>query len=72
MMIFANFGGGGYYYIEHAPWNGLHIADVIFPWFMWIMGAVIPITLPSKLKQTSKKEIFYDVFLVNHSILTLN
>ncbi|CAH0547298.1 unnamed protein product [Brassicogethes aeneus] len=61
LMIFANFGAGGYYFIEHATWNGLHVADLIFPWFIWIMGALIPITLPSKLRQ-EKQKIITEVF----------
>jgi heparan-alpha-glucosaminide N-acetyltransferase len=44
MMIFANRGSGGYYYLNHAPWEGLHFADVIFPWFIFIMGASIAIS----------------------------
>ena len=36
--MFVNYGGGGYYFFEHAPWNGLTFADLLFPWFMWMMG----------------------------------
>ena len=38
LMIFVNYGGGGYWFFEHAAWNGLTIADLLFPWFMWMMG----------------------------------
>ncbi|EDW29840.1 GL15027 [Drosophila persimilis] len=31
LMIFVNSGGGGYAWIEHAAWNGLHLADLVFP-----------------------------------------
>lgn len=31
-MIFVNYGGGNYWFFEHAEWNGLTFADVIFPW----------------------------------------
>lgn len=47
-MIFANSGCGKYYWIEHAPWNGIHPADFIFPSFLWIMGVCIPISLKSQ------------------------
>jgi predicted acyltransferase len=23
----------GYWFFEHSPWNGITIADVIFPWY---------------------------------------
>lgn len=52
-MIFCNYGGGGYFFMEHAVWNGLTVADLVFPWFLWIMGVCIPISVAS----TFKKEI---------------
>ncbi len=38
IMIFVNYGGGGYWFFDHSAWNGLTVADLVFPWFMWIMG----------------------------------
>jgi hypothetical protein len=38
IMIFVNYGGGGYWFFDHAPWHGLTFADLLFPWFMWMMG----------------------------------
>ena len=32
LMIFVNDGAGGYSFFEHATWNGLQLADVVFPW----------------------------------------
>ena len=32
LMIFVNDGAGGYWFMEHAPWNGLRVADLEFPW----------------------------------------
>ncbi len=37
-MIFVNYGGGGYWFFNHSVWNGLTVADLVFPWFVWIMG----------------------------------
>ncbi|KAK9881463.1 hypothetical protein WA026_016348 [Henosepilachna vigintioctopunctata] len=51
IMIFVNLGGGGYDILEHAPWNGMHLADFVFPCFLWIMGACIPISLTSSFKK---------------------
>ena len=33
LMIFVNDGAGGYWFLEHATWNGLQVADVVFPWY---------------------------------------
>ena len=40
IMIFVNYGGGGYWYYNHSMWYGLTVADCVFPWFMWIMVSV--------------------------------
>lgn len=33
-MIFVNDGAGGYSILEHATWNGLQLADLVFPWYI--------------------------------------
>jgi heparan-alpha-glucosaminide N-acetyltransferase len=33
-MIFVNHGGGGYWFLDHATWNGLLVADLVFPWYV--------------------------------------
>ncbi|XP_055915706.1 heparan-alpha-glucosaminide N-acetyltransferase [Eupeodes corollae] len=55
LMIFVNSGGGGYWWIEHAPWNGLHLADIVFPCFLWIMGVCIPFSIKSQLSRGTTK-----------------
>lgn len=51
MMIFVNDGAGGYSILEHATWDGLLIGDFVFPWFMWIMGVCLPISVGSQLSR---------------------
>lgn len=43
LMIFVNYGAGEYNWLKHAPWDGLHLADVVFPFFIFIMGASIAV-----------------------------
>jgi predicted acyltransferase len=44
--------------MEHVPWAGFHFYDLIFPLFMFISGATIPIALLSKLdKGTPRKDV---------------
>lgn len=54
-MIFVNNGGGHYWWTEHAPWNGLHLADIVFPSFLWIMGVCIPISIKSQISRDVTK-----------------
>ncbi|XP_055380975.1 heparan-alpha-glucosaminide N-acetyltransferase [Condylostylus longicornis] len=64
LMIFVNSGGGHYFWIEHAPWNGLHVADVVFPWFLWIMGVAIPFSIHSQLNRSiSKMKLLKHIFV---------
>ena len=52
VMIFVNYGGGGYWFFAHSKWNGLTVADLVFPWFMWIMGVSTAISTRSKLRNS--------------------
>ncbi|XP_053204597.1 heparan-alpha-glucosaminide N-acetyltransferase-like [Panonychus citri] len=51
MMIFVNYGSAGYAFLDHAPWFGLTIADVIFPWFIFIMGVSLSLSIESQVKR---------------------
>ena len=33
IMCFVNYGGGGYWFLDHSNWNGLTVADLVFPWY---------------------------------------
>ncbi|XP_067011142.2 heparan-alpha-glucosaminide N-acetyltransferase [Anabrus simplex] len=61
-MIFVNYGGGHYYFFKHSVWNGLTVADLVFPWFLWIMGASLVISLRSQLRSTlRRRQLFLKV-----------
>ncbi|KAK1176006.1 heparan-alpha-glucosaminide N-acetyltransferase isoform X1 [Acipenser oxyrinchus oxyrinchus] len=51
IMIFVNYGGGRYWFFRHESWNGLTVADLVFPWFVFIMGTSITLSLNSVLKR---------------------
>ncbi|CAG9802036.1 unnamed protein product [Chironomus riparius] len=48
LMIFVNYGGGYYWWTGHADWNGFLMADIVFPWFLFIMGVCIPMSIRSQ------------------------
>ncbi|RVE50772.1 hypothetical protein evm_004521 [Chilo suppressalis] len=50
LMIFVNAGGGGYAIFSHSVWNGLTIADVVFPWFAFAMGEALVLSLNARLR----------------------
>ncbi|RMZ99132.1 heparan-alpha-glucosaminide N-acetyltransferase [Brachionus plicatilis] len=54
LMIFVNYGSGGYKFMQHVPWHGITIADFVFPWFLWIMGFTMPMNISSQMKKNKK------------------
>ncbi|XP_041974872.1 heparan-alpha-glucosaminide N-acetyltransferase-like [Aricia agestis] len=50
LMIFVNSGGGGYRVFSHATWDGLTVADVVFPWFAFTMGESLVLSLNARLR----------------------
>ncbi|GAV08102.1 hypothetical protein RvY_17843 [Ramazzottius varieornatus] len=57
LMIFVNAGAGGYWFLEHIPWNGVLMADLLFPWFMFIMGVAICIAMRSSTRKGLPKPL---------------
>ncbi|XP_030740520.1 heparan-alpha-glucosaminide N-acetyltransferase [Echinops telfairi] len=55
LMVFVNYGGGRYWYFKHASWNGLTVADLVFPWFVFIMGTSIFLSMTSILQRGCSK-----------------
>ncbi|XP_045074777.1 heparan-alpha-glucosaminide N-acetyltransferase isoform X2 [Coregonus clupeaformis] len=50
IMVFVNYGGGRYWFFRHESWNGLTVADLVFPWFVFIMGTSITLSVSSALR----------------------
>ena len=67
-MIFVNYGGGGYWFFNHSPWNGITVADLVFPWFVWIMGVSIVYSFHGR-KQDSFMSRFYQI--IRRSIILM-
>ena len=44
IMTFVNYGAGDYAFLDHAVWNGLHLADLVFPCFVFLMGVSISLS----------------------------
>ncbi|XP_027251168.1 heparan-alpha-glucosaminide N-acetyltransferase isoform X1 [Cricetulus griseus] len=55
LMVFVNYGGGKYWYFKHSSWNGLTVADLVFPWFVFIMGSSVFLSMTSALHRGCSK-----------------
>ena len=48
LMVIVNVQGSGddaFSLLNHAPWHGLTFADLVFPWFLFIVGLSAPLAL---------------------------
>ncbi|KAB0792026.1 hypothetical protein PPYR_13987 [Photinus pyralis] len=70
IMIFVNYGGGRYWFFRHSVWNGLTVADLVFPWFVWIMGLSLTVSLGNRLRRAvPRRQLFMSV--VQRSLLLI-
>jgi predicted acyltransferase len=61
MMLVNNPGNWSAVYppLLHAPWHGWTFTDVIFPFFLWIVGVAIPLSTTRRLEQgQGRMELF--------------
>src|SRR5450759_1203726 len=61
MMLVNNPGTWSALYkpLDHAVWHGWTFTDLIFPFFIWIVGVAIPLSTARRLDQgTSRLELF--------------
>ena len=42
--------GGAYPAINHSPWNGVTLADIVMPWFLFMVGASMSMSLRKYLR----------------------
>jgi predicted acyltransferase len=64
MILVNNPGSWEHIYVplEHAPWNGCTPTDLIFPFFLFIVGMAIPFALGNRKEQGQKtKAIFVKI-----------
>ncbi|XP_068660992.1 uncharacterized protein [Aristolochia californica] len=57
MMILVDDAGGEWQMIGHAPWNGCNLADFVMPFFLFIVGMAIALSLkrvPNRLLALKK------------------
>ena len=49
IMVNNNGGEGSWWFMNHAEWNGLTPADLVFPTFMFVMGVSIVLSVNARL-----------------------
>eukprot|EP00966_Prymnesium_polylepis_P240874 5570580-Prymnesium_polylepis.1 len=54
LMIFVDDAGGAFPAINHSPWDNVTLADAVMPWFLFMSGTSISISL-RKYTRTGKR-----------------
>ena len=45
LMLFVNHAGHGTTWIAHATWDGVHLADLVMPCFLLLVGVSVALSL---------------------------
>lgn len=45
LMLFVNHAGHGTTWIAHATWDGVHLADLVMPCFILLVGVSVALSL---------------------------
>lgn len=58
--------------LEHAPWNGVTVADLVFPFFIFVMGVVVPVSINKRLAEgAGRTMIIVHIFIRSMEIFLL-
>jgi predicted acyltransferase len=73
MLLVNNPGSWGHIYtpLEHSGWNGWTPTDLVFPFFLFIMGVAVPFSFAKRRATESKKELFLHVLARGLSLFLL-
>ena len=75
-MVFVNYGGGGYWWLQHSPWDGITLADLVMPSFLSLNGISIALRKKSTKRRNLKrfvKTFFLGLIVSNKGkLLSLN
>ncbi len=62
MILVNSSGDDAYIQLKHAPWHGWTFADMVFPFFLWIIGVAMVFSFRKRFEQgTDKKKIFLHI-----------
>lgn len=56
-MIFVDYSGSVLPLVAHSPWNGIHLADFVMPFFLFIAG--VSVALVHKVLKNLTPEFWF-------------
>jgi predicted acyltransferase len=71
MLLANNPGGKAYAPLGHAPWHGWTMTDLVFPFFLFIVGVAIPFSLAKRSASESRGGMFLHIWARALSLVVL-
>ena len=68
LMIVVNLGILHYSFLMHSEWDGLTLADTVFPSFLWIMGVSMVFSFNKRIKNGADKKTLF-LHMLRRSII---
>ena len=56
-MLFVNHAGKDPAWIAHAPWDGIHLADLVMPCFLFLVGMSAALSLTAQRQRGMTKDL---------------
>lgn len=72
LMVLVNNGGEhSYRALEHVEWHGWTVADLVFPFFLFIVGVAIPFSIGSRRESATRGQLLSRVWIRALSLIML-
>lgn len=65
-MMLVDYGGSVFPIIAHSPWNGVHLADFVMPFFLFIAGIS-----PALVYKVCVHSFHYYIFVYKWGVIAL-
>jgi hypothetical protein len=66
-MILVDYGGSIFPIISHSPWNGVHLADFVMPFFLFLVGISLALAYKVCMYVLPLHSIHHALHSISHS-----
>jgi predicted acyltransferase len=71
MVLVNNSPGTAYAQLDHVKWHGWTATDLVFPFFLFIVGVAVPFSLAKRSEQSTRSQLLGGIWLRALSLVML-